>query len=528
MKKKNLSKRVKLGSGLIVAFFIASSGVYGEYIKELTDISTQYENVNFNLILKAPEIDENYNPDFTPTVTEFLRDTEGGYQIVTSTSEIDPDKFESNQADVNYNRGLWVETDGVGTYFGENYANFTNSDSEDPSYGMLIITDGKRVYYNNKGNIDVTGKNNIGLVLNGGTAFHKVVNNYGNIKAENCAVEMRDSDQQLFLNNYGKIEGNVRIISEGANIELSNQGGYVKGDIFLYGDYSALSSTFRNQLNGIVDGNIYVYGNGYLDNSLGTINGNIYVNNGELSNFEGTINGKVFLFGDKSGTVNGPEGIIKSDGDYGVVILNGGDITNYGSIENTGHFGVIVINKGSAYNNEIIKNGDGNEYGNYGMIAIDGGKIINSGTIENSGDYGMAVINEGYAENDRDIQNNGKGGMIAYGAKSIARNTEGGYVANRSDYGMIALEGASIYNEGVIANSGDVGMYIDSESYGYNSGTISNGGVTGVFTNKFFLNTGTIEPGGGAYAVISGASRGRVIFINPNNSGDTHNPIQYE
>ena len=350
------------------------------------------------------------------------------------------------------------------------------------------------------------------------------------------------------------------------SITMNNNGGTINGDVWLDAGTVGYMTTgllyLNNDNNGVINGNIV--GIGASDEVV--IPEGLKVNGIKIIN-EATVNGTIIAIrpevvatNDRWGNyyVGMVAGTVESGrGDFGMVASRGGTVTNNSYVVNEGDYGMLALYEGSnAINNGGVGNGTDDTLGNYGMVALYGGTatnamvvgntadygmvasgvgetgivstVINTGDITNDGNYGMGAVDGGYAYNEGTVGNFKDGGMVASGANSVATNN--GVIENLKNDGMVATQGASVYNKGTIQNYGDVGMYVDNDSYGYNSGTINNSGNTGVFANGFFLNTGTIDPQNTkgevpTYAVVSGNGHGRVIFLNPNDSGNVHNPI---
>ncbi len=282
------------------------------------------------------------------------------------------------------------------------------------------------------------------------------------------------------------------------------------------------------------DGTIYTSGDNFSD-AISLATGATFTNNG-LVQSDGSESFGIFGAGDGITVVNAQAGTIvtSGEGSFGVAVLNDADIQNDGLIQTFGDFaiGVDTQENGTVTNSGNIVTSGASAFGvgmrndavftntATGVISTSGdeargvsvllrGTLVNDGTIMTSGEEAVGVF--GFA--DTNITNNGSilttgdnvsdavtvrangvvtntgliqtdgaesSGVFGIGANVTVNNSATGeIIANGiASFGVLAVDDASVQNDGLIQTAGDFGIAVDLQENGtvVNNGTIQTGG----------------------------------------------------
>ncbi len=238
------------------------------------------------------------------------------------------------------------------------------------------------------------------------------------------------------------------------------------------------------------------------------------------------------------------DGTITYNGDNGMAAKDGGSIENQGNIENTGAGGMYV----SGVHSSGVNKGTISNTGKQGMQSVDGGTVINEGTIANLGTvgmyahdpnsvainrgiiltktnpsetnprlqkfggmFGMVALQGGTVINEGTVKNSGDYGIQSVGSGSNAQNAKAGTIANGGERGIYVRGGGSSTNKGIVSNTGNKGAEIDGIGSSFvNEGTVSNKGNVGIIAKNGARvindSTGTIKNLGNSGMVADGSN----------------------
>ncbi|WP_148139374.1 ESPR-type extended signal peptide-containing protein [Wohlfahrtiimonas chitiniclastica] len=399
----------------------------------------------------------------------------------------------------------------------------TNDGDINNNPGGTIITDGGKVEaggdhnINNKGEIDTSKPNEKGGDVIAGKDINNTDPGTGNSKDGTITTGGGQVVAGGDLNNKGDIDTSSPKDDQGHTI-VDNNGKPVKGGdvnvggILINGDKDGQPSTGTIHTGG---GDVTVAGNkngtdlkpgdNALTNNKGSdINtggmtdpqgkplpgGNVVVNNGDIDNY-----GTIATEGGKVGTDNGN---IKNH-DTGTITTGGGEVTSSGNLENTGQVDTAAPKDDQGHtivdnNGQPVKGGDVN----VGGILINGDKDgqPSTGTIHTGGGNvtvtGTKPDGTPVQPGDNALTNN-KGSDINTGGMTDPQGKPlpgGNVVVNNGDLdnaGTITTEGGDI--------SVDNGSIIN-----HDTGTITTGGGN-IAVNKDVNNDGLIDLGGGEMTV---------------------------
>ncbi len=276
------------------------------------------------------------------------------------------------------------------------------------------------------------------------------------------------------------------------------------------------------------DGTIYTSGDNFSD-AVSLQAGSTFTNTG-LVQTDGAESFGIFGGGDDISVVNSVTGTIVTSGlgSFGIAVLDGADIQNDGLIQTFGDFaiGIDTQESGTVTNSGNIVTSGANSFGvgmrndasftntATGLVSTSGdeargvslllrGTVLNDGVIETSGEgaggvYALANANvtnngsitttgdnfsdavtvrdNGVVTNNGTIQVDGADsvGVFGFGNNvSVTNAATGEITANGfASYGVLALDGATVQNDGSVETTGDLGIGIDLQ----NDGTIVNNG----------------------------------------------------
>jgi len=374
----------------------------------------------------------------------------------------------------------------------------------------------------NDGTLEETGINsNAGRAIRDKTdaGLTLTVENYGTIyTADDDDIQIQYGDDSASIYNYGTIisnnseEGGAQAIDLNAISTRSNSVYNAKGALIKAFEADAV----RPGVNGVIDnaGTIYSYNAaGSTDSSDGIdaqSNTGVAITNESTGVIEGARHG-----------ITGGNTDVTTTGSYTMSVSNAGVIQgDDGSGINIDGFNgkeiVTINNSGTIIGNGVTRDGDGVDVDglvnltNSGTIVsehadddtsegvtVGGGTIVNSGTIAG---YNAATNADGTA-------NTGTGRGITLAGLDKDPTTDA----------AIPIEG--IYASTTVDNSGLI--------YGQDGGAIANTGAANSFTLTIINEaTGTLESGGSAAVVSTGANASTVIdygTIKTDGSGDAIN-----
>jgi hypothetical protein len=187
------------------------------------------------------------------------------------------------------------------------------------------------------------------------------------------------------------------------------------------------------------------------------------------------------------------DGDIVSQEGIGIVVLNGNDIRNSGTITALGQAGIGIS---ASDNNDAAIDEDG------------WSGVINFGTIE-AGYVGIAVGNESVLRNRGEITAGGTG--VAVGDDNIVSN-EGSIEVGEGGTGLLAGAGNNIRNSGTIVSGGDgvvIGAGSSFENQGEGSSVVAVGDALRIEgeSSGLIFNTGLLK----GDVAIRGSSSGESI-----------------
>ncbi len=300
------------------------------------------------------------------------------------------------------------------------------------SYGIYSVG-GSYIY--NKGYINLSGKENIGIYVNGTGEIGQ------SITVENTGTIYAEGKNATAI----KVKGSA-LITELGTINTS--------------DDTEVKETMTY---------VYTLGSLTLDTDF-TIDGGTLVKTGE----GGDTTNKATL------TLDGSKGKI-------ITVVDGGSVTNYGSgvlnVLSDSSYGMSVDdeNGGTLKNAGSINLGTSSSAvrGGYGMYAGNSATAENSGEITGYGTGGYALYGI-YAGEGATVSNIGSitlTGSSSYGIYSVSgtvTNSGSINVTGSNSYGIFALSG-TVTNSGSISvsGSGSYGIYAGGDATATNNGTIS-------------------------------------------------------
>ena len=366
----------------------------------------------------------------------------------------------------------------------------------------------------NKGNINLEGKNSIGIYNSG--VYIKETQNKGKITVGNESTGIYILDKDDYSNENKSRDRK----------ENSNDGEIIIGDksVGVYQEYyyEPTGRTFENNgnINSISENVTGIFMN------VGT-KGEYYIDTLKRDNSEKILDnkGKIELIGDKSVG-------IYATGQRNYSVYNTGEIVIGDSSDkknpSVGIFtdskelslinnGIISVGKDSVgmmgfkrtsankffdksvktieNNNkiELLKNGAIGIYIDEDAIGLNNGEIKSTSNVE--GTIGAVVMNNSEFLNIKDINNNSDGGIGLLSMSGILTNS-GIITAGKSGIGIYATKSSKVENSGTIRISGDnaIGMLLGNNTEGISSGIIETVGspkkVVGIAvgSNSKFLN----------------------------------------
>ncbi|MDH4227137.1 MAG: autotransporter domain-containing protein, partial [Deltaproteobacteria bacterium] len=199
-------------------------------------------------------------------------------------------------------------------------------------------------------------------------------------------------------------------------------------------------------------------------NILSDLGNGVYMSSGTLTNTgSGSISalgGNPTVWLDGGGTLTN-NGLVSTYAAEVGVFINDGTLINNGLIQGNGTF-IPVLVQGLGAGGMVINTGtiDG---GYYGAFIIDGGALTNTGTMQNNIYTGAVVVNSGTLTNSGTMQGGVVGLIVTPGG--TASNTgiiEGGEVGAHVNGGTLTntniiqggLAGVALENNGTLTNSG--------------------------------------------------------------------------
>ena len=349
----------------------------------------------------------------------------------------------------------------------------------------------------NDGSINATSSS--GIFITGSDTALSTVTNSGSINGSAYAVAFGGIGT---LNNSGTLSSfNTGVVLDadgnttGLSVLNNNTGGTIY-TVYNGVDLDGLTATVNNAVGANIiagAGNaIYAVNNATIVNAgtlqiaiVGTGYDAIYVtNSGSLAN-SGTIigDGAAVQFNGSATVTNSASGSITGGSGSAIYIRGVGTLTNAGSLVSTGSESVAILQGGTVTNTGTITSPSvGVQLGSSSYP--NGGTLNNSGTIQATTDGGD--------------------GAVIIGAGGVINNNAGGLIASTMTAGSgswgIDFEGANetLSNAGTV--KADVGVVFDG------SGTLTNAS-TGVITGT---TTGVSSGAGGTSGAVNITSAGQI------------------
>lgn len=367
-----------------------------------------------------------------------------GYGIITESGIVNNlSKIELTNAGYGIMGGIGSST--VNASGGE--ISIEGNDVDDVSYGMHTTGGTAR----NDGIININDEESFGIFAGKGTGTGESASEVGGQGVNNKTINvMKDSSVGL------GVSGSESIITNSATGEVNVSGKDAYGMMVASGKAYNMGTINLTGLGGM---------GVFVQTGSATNTGSIKYTNTSNSD----VYGMIAAYDENSSDQDVDQYAMIINGKTGIIELNGGiGMQAAGSKGSATNNGTITIKTGTdifsnsgmqAMDQATVTNSSTGKIttSGVGMIALgEGSKAINNGNIssETTGAYGMYAIGGATITNNGNITLSNATGMLAEGENSKAINNGNIYIDGSIGIGMAAIGGGSIYNAGTISLGG--------------------------------------------------------------------------